>query len=161
MYWNSYSRVTRLCCSWLTLTWDVLKCWEDRMANLLLTININMRCIEIIYVCYRFLTVIRLTLTWDVLKCPRHIEFCGNFVPININMRCIEILQAFHKCFLSTRLTLTWDVLKYATVILWNKNTMININMRCIEMSAVDVCKDGIVAINTNMRCIEITVRNK
>ena len=28
--------------------------------------------------------------------------------------------------------------------------------MRCIEMSAVDVCKDGIVAININMRCIEI-----
>ena len=53
-------------------------------------ININMRCIEIIY------------------------DMSGmSLYGININMRCIEIIFGNLTIWGGARLTLTWDVLKY------------------------------------------------
>ena len=53
----------------LTLTWDVLKWYK--VADLVwrwLSININMRCIEIFLLQLPLFSAIWLTLTWDVLK---------------------------------------------------------------------------------------------
>ena len=58
---------------------------------LLIKININIRCIEIVNNWKIRYINIRLTLTWDVLKYNLLMMFCW----------------VFH------RLTLTWDVLKY------------------------------------------------
>ena len=48
MYWNpieNYDRYEDI--SRLTLTWDVLKCDNRIKKDILIMININMRCIEI------------------------------------------------------------------------------------------------------------------
>ena len=52
----------------LTLTWDVLKCVIETLLSILLMININMRCIEMLYDWVQDEQMMWLTLTWDVLK---------------------------------------------------------------------------------------------
>ena len=54
------------------------------------TININMRCIEMIEVMVKLQVGYWLTLTWDVLKFSNN-NIIRSSVGININMRCIEI----------------------------------------------------------------------
>ena len=58
----------RECNEWLTLTWDVLKWLLLMSVKMLISININMRCIEIKGKNIIGNMEIRLTLTWDVLK---------------------------------------------------------------------------------------------
>ncbi len=52
----------------LTLTWDVLKYDDNDDSVIVVPININMRCIEILSGLYLPGCHERLTLTWDVLK---------------------------------------------------------------------------------------------
>ena len=77
MYWNDYIYVSNDSNNGLTLTWDVLKFIKpDINKPRFITININMRCIEIaqLLLTVRFLP--GLTLTWDVLKfCPDDVGF--------------------------------------------------------------------------------------
>ena len=69
MYWNTVEGYTAWNGTGLTLTWDVLKSeTKGKTTNVKLTININMRCIEMLWKNYRSLVMLRLTLTWDVLK---------------------------------------------------------------------------------------------
>ena len=75
----------------LTLTWDVLKFNSPLIiSECSLSININMRCIEM---------CLKMDLPITVAR-------------ININMRCIEITLKMCLLNLTSRLTLTWDVLK-------------------------------------------------
>ena len=49
MYWNLAKLAKRYCTTRLTLTWDVLKFSKGVSHGALLKININMRCIEILF----------------------------------------------------------------------------------------------------------------
>ena len=87
--WKRLQRYTR---ARLTLTWDVLKYTCRISTERCYMININMRCIEILFDIRLATLMLRLTLTWDVLKFLYRIINIS-FYLININMRCIEIRQ--------------------------------------------------------------------
>ena len=118
----------------LTLTWDVLKSKDLATLTQGKKININMRCIEMLF-------------------------FEGHSpttTAININMRCIEMLKKAKANLMQLRLTLTWDVLKY-------EKCFVNMFYGCWLTLTWDVlkwifqCPCKILHwININMRCIEI-----
>ena len=69
MYWNSGVMFKGIIKKfWLTLTWDVLKYDFSTNSAVMITININMRCIEMLAPIVVNEYIRRLTLTWDVLK---------------------------------------------------------------------------------------------
>ena len=119
---------------WLIETWDVLKSNSLPSSGPSVSINRNMRCIEI--------------------TLPRFLSASGSM--ININMRCIEMLISFAMLKFAFGLIETWDVLKSKTMADMEVATKINRNMRCIEMelNTPELPQDE--TINRNMRCIEI-----
>ena len=97
-------------------------------------ININMRCIEIIYT------------NEYLLKCSK----------ININMRCIEINMAQSAKSQADWLTLTWDVLK-CMAYTWDATFMVRLTLTWDVLKSWQMAHyDILQAININMRCIEI-----
>ena len=142
-------------------------------------ININMRCIEIIFRnngeniqtrltltwdvlkfiedCYRSKKMSWLTLTWDVLKWCKRILLGILKLRLTLTWDVLKSERVLDRYGSSRRLTLTWDVLKCArsrTVVVIP--LQININMRCIEI-LLYINKGRIYRpININMRCIEI-----
>ena len=133
--------------------WNAGECREEWAG---ISINRNMRCIEIVARRLLARPYDRLIETWDVLKlilCPQFC--CQNMINrnmrcieisvlwrqaagsgrINRNMRCIEIQVCclfHHRC---SGLIETWDVLKFFRKMKEEVMILINRNMRCIEIS--------------------------
>ena len=49
MYWNKDTVSQRYDNKWLIETWDVLKSWNTSKEVIMITINRNMRCIEMLH----------------------------------------------------------------------------------------------------------------
>ena len=114
--------------------WNAGECREEWAG---ISINRNMRCIEIVARRLLARPYDRLIETWDVLKlilCP---QFCCQNM-INRNMTCIEISVLCRQAAGSGR---------------------INRNMRCIEIALLLLQQCLPMLINRNMRCIEIAFR--
>ena len=154
--------------------WNSIVIWFFSSS---LSINRNMRCIEMTISDSHSCFLPRLIETWDVLKW-NHLRPSTAVFKINRNMRCIEItdssgLRHWTKWLIETwdvlkslnpapgdnRITWlieTWDVLKLIFLQLGMRRLPINRNMRCIEITLADDIADNRSTINRNMRCIEI-----
>ena len=133
--------------------WNAGECREEWAG---ISINRNMRCIEIVARRLLARPYDRLIETWDVLKlilCP---QFCCQNM-INRNMRCIEISVL-------CRPRPDWDAVKghircIEISVLCRQaagSGRINRNMRCIEIALLLLQQCLPMLINRNMRCIEI-----
>ena len=179
MYWNTRIRRQTWCKTRLIETWDVLKSRRRMLLLLMLWINRNMRCIEIITMPSRQIRSQRINRNMRCIEI--NLFWCFPTIPtmINRNRRCIEIPSVRFLCCSSLRLIETWDVLKcnrlqrYAgkrrwlietwDVLKWvmldgvlRSEEKINRNMRCIEICKYILETVKTLQINRNMRCIEI-----
>ena len=112
MYWNPLPLDTLWIVMGLIETWDVLKCVRLLDVSFGLTINRNMRCIEILAGCSVYLWRSRLIETWDVLKYGEKL-YWNYWLQINRNMRCIEMQRTRIRRHVGKWLIETWDVLKF------------------------------------------------
>ena len=125
------------------------------LQSILVMININMRCIEIMLQGTVNIQQTRLTLTWDVLKFLVVCHMTSMKSRLTLTWDVLKWHNVIMTMRISSWLTLTWDVLKFFKKLLAFWCFLININMRCIEMTNYrDLCYAK--WININMRCIEI-----
>ena len=133
MYWNRRNGWLGKTTLRLIETWDVLKFCPLEIVRSATMINRNMRCIEIVGACGKWLwsgainrnmrcieihptrplcrSDYGLIETWDVLKSSRR-PVVPVLIKINRNMRYIEIRQTLRMRPSQPRLIETWDVLK-------------------------------------------------
>ena len=116
-------------------TWDVLKYQSSSATIATISINRNMRCIEICVESNSMPGIFGLIETWDVLKSG----------------------QLAKSACCHCRLIETWDVLKYIQYSFLRSSTQINRNMRCIEIIQNTPESPARFPINRNMRCIEMS----
>ena len=95
--------------------------WQDNQV-LLLKININMRCIEIVIMDGLLDRDVWLTLTWDVLKWGRSGRITCRKHGLTLTWDVLKLVFDRWKINAFQRLTLTWDVLKFISIM---KNSVI------------------------------------